>query len=120
RSCVAVGVARLEHGAARAGLVAAIDLPCGLDAASGVANGAVPAALTVPCGTIKRGLLHARGLAGRIVLVDIGLPAHFPADGEESAVMQSATFRGDAQAMQHRPSPSREADSRHTSARNIP
>lgn len=120
RGEVANGVARLEHAAARGAFVAAIDLPSGLDATSGAANGAVPAALTVTFGTIKRGLLHARGLAGRIVLVDIGLPAHFPADGEESAVMESATARGAAQAKQHRPSPSREADSRHTSGRNIP
>ncbi len=69
--------AQLQHARDRHATIVALDLPSGLDATTGeVAPGAVPADVTVTFGTIKRGLLIARGHAGRVVLVDIGLVEH--------------------------------------------
>ena len=48
--------------------------------------------LTITFGTIKRGHLVARGLCGRIVVVDIGLGAHAHRAGE-SALADGAWFR---------------------------
>ena len=56
--------------------VVAVDLPSGLHPDSGEADDAVlPAAITVTMGAVKSGLVSGRGseLAGRVVLVDIGL-----------------------------------------------
>lgn len=62
-----------SHGA----IIVSLDIPTGLDATTGaVAAGAVSAHCTITYGTVKRGLLLARGLAGRVVLVDIGLGEH--------------------------------------------
>jgi NAD(P)H-hydrate epimerase len=64
--------------AARGGgaFVLALDVPSGLDAATGAHPGAPRADLTVTFGTIKRGHLVARDWCGVIVVVDIGLGAH--------------------------------------------
>ncbi len=54
----------------------AVDLPSGVDPDRGTADDAVlPADLTVTFGAVKSGLLvePGRSLAGRIVLVDLGL-----------------------------------------------
>ncbi|MBI2796284.1 MAG: NAD(P)H-hydrate dehydratase [Gemmatimonadetes bacterium] len=59
--------------------VVALDVPSGLHASSGDASGAVTADLTLTFGTIKRGLLVARGTCGAIVVLDIGLGAPAPA-----------------------------------------
>lgn len=67
--CIARIVTARERGAA----VIAIDAPSGLDADTGSAEGAVRADLTLTFGTLKRGLAIARGNAGRIVVLDIGL-----------------------------------------------
>ncbi len=56
--------------------VVAVDLPSGLHPDTGEADDAVlPAAITVTMGAVKAGLVTGRGpeLAGRLVLVDIGL-----------------------------------------------
>lgn len=54
--------------------VVAVDVPSGVDAdTGGVAGAAVRADLTVTFGTLKPGLLLARGHVGRLHLVDIGL-----------------------------------------------
>lgn len=76
-SLLAVGSAR----AAQPGLaVIAVDLPSGVDADTGAADPATPRAdLTLTLGLPKRGLYAppGAGLAGRVEVVDIGLP---PAD----------------------------------------
>jgi len=60
--------------------VVAIDVPSGLDADGGDATGAVRADLTLTFGTLKRGLAIARGHAGRIIVLDIGLGDPAPGD----------------------------------------
>lgn len=62
--------------------VVALDVPSGLDATTGQPLGPVVAAdLTLTFGTLKRGLLVARGLAGAVAVLDIGLGAgHEPGD----------------------------------------
>jgi hydroxyethylthiazole kinase-like uncharacterized protein yjeF len=62
-------VARARQGVA----VVAIDVPSGLDATTGEAQGELHASLTVTFGTLKRGLLRARARCGEITVVDIGL-----------------------------------------------
>jgi hypothetical protein len=54
----------------------AVDLPSGLDPDDGTTDGVVlPAAITVTFGGVKAGLRRGSGpeLAGRVVLVDLGL-----------------------------------------------
>lgn len=63
--------------------VLAVDVPSGLDAASGAAGpGAVSAAVTVTFGALKPGLLlgEGRSRAGRLVVAPIGLPVPSPAE----------------------------------------
>jgi hydroxyethylthiazole kinase-like uncharacterized protein yjeF len=56
------------------GWVIAVDVPSGVDADTGAVTGAaVTADLTVTFGSLKPGLLIARGLVGDLQLVDIGL-----------------------------------------------
>jgi hydroxyethylthiazole kinase-like uncharacterized protein yjeF len=77
RGDVAAGLGRLSEAASRGAFVVAVDLPSGLNATDGSGR-AVAADLTVTFGTVKRGLLAARDLAGDIALVDIGLPHPSP------------------------------------------
>ncbi|MDL9981214.1 NAD(P)H-hydrate epimerase [Microbacterium candidum] len=54
--------------------VVAVDLPSGLDADDGASDGVVlPAETTVTFGAMKRGLAARVDLAGRVILVDLGL-----------------------------------------------
>jgi NAD(P)H-hydrate epimerase len=75
---VAECIARIAAAHDRGATVVAIDAPSGLDADTGTAVGAVRADLTLTFGTLKRGLAIARGVTGRIVVLDIGLgsPPH--------------------------------------------
>src|SRR5262249_42724565 len=58
-----------EHGA----VVVALDVPSGLDASTGAAEGRVVSAdLTLTFATAKRGHLVNRGVCGTIVVLDIG------------------------------------------------
>ena len=58
--------------------VIAIDLPSGLDASTGEDAGAVAAQATLSFGSVKRGQLLRRELAGQVVVLDIGLAAPEP------------------------------------------
>ncbi|MFN8582384.1 MAG: NAD(P)H-hydrate epimerase [Gemmatimonadaceae bacterium] len=70
------GIAEVRQWRARGVPVIALDLPSGLDATTGEADGVVPADWTITFGHVKRGLLIARGTCGRITAVDIGLGRH--------------------------------------------
>ncbi|MFN8572412.1 MAG: NAD(P)H-hydrate dehydratase [Gemmatimonadaceae bacterium] len=56
--------------------IVSLDVPSGMDATTGVADGAVRADWTITFGHMKRGLLVARGASGAITVVDIGLGTH--------------------------------------------
>jgi len=70
---IAACIARIATARANGATVVAIDAPSGLDADTGATTGAVRADLTLTFGTLKRGLAIARGITGRIVVIDIGL-----------------------------------------------
>ncbi len=74
----AAGAIRYINSLSRQSLVVAIDVPSGLDADLGRAEGdAITADLTVTLGLPKRGLLEPRAVnnVGRLEVGDIGLPA---------------------------------------------
>jgi NAD(P)H-hydrate epimerase len=73
RGGIATAVTRIAAMRAAGAAVVALDIPTGVDATTGAAAGAVMADLTLTFGTMKRGLLVARGHAGAIVVLDIGL-----------------------------------------------
>ena len=58
---------------ARGSIVAALDVPSGLDATTGDHSACVVADLTLSFGGVKRGTLLARDCCGEIVVIDIGL-----------------------------------------------
>ncbi len=66
-------IAQLAGLSQRGAAIVALDVPSGLDATTGEARGNLHASLTLTFGTLKQGLLKARGRAGAIVLLDIGL-----------------------------------------------
>jgi hydroxyethylthiazole kinase-like uncharacterized protein yjeF len=65
--------------------VVSLDIPSGLDASTGDVTTAIRADVTLTFGTLKRGLLVRRELAGRLVVLDIGLDAGGH-DGEPALV----------------------------------
>jgi len=73
RDEIAACIARIATARANGATVVSLDVPSGLDADTGAANGAVRADLTISFGSLKRGLAIARANAGRIVVCDIGL-----------------------------------------------
>jgi NAD(P)H-hydrate epimerase len=73
RGAIADAVARIALMRDSGVPVVALDVPTGVDATTGDAAGAVVADVTLTFGTMKRGLLVARGHAGMIVVLDIGL-----------------------------------------------
>ena len=79
RGAVAEAIAHAARLRAGGAVVVALDIPSGVDATTGDADGALAADLTLTFGAIKRGLLVARANAGRIALLDIGL-LHAPDD----------------------------------------
>lgn len=85
RDDVAAAVSRIGALRASGALVVALDVPSGVDATTGEAEGAVHADLTLTFGTCKRGLLVARDQCGAIAVLDIGLLA--AANGARSALL---------------------------------
>lgn len=73
RGAIAEAVREINACRDRGAFVIALDVPTGLDATSGEAEGSVRADVTISFGTGKRGTLNARGACGEIVIVDIGL-----------------------------------------------
>jgi NAD(P)H-hydrate epimerase len=76
RGSVAEAVGRIAELRAAGASVVSLDIPSGIEATTGNAEGAVTADVTIAFGTIKRGHLIARGRCGRIVVLDIGLGPH--------------------------------------------
>lgn len=73
RGAIAAAVNAINAARERGAIVVAVDVPTGVDATTGEAEGAVAADLTITFGTLKRGHLVARQACGAIVVVDIGL-----------------------------------------------
>jgi len=83
RDATAADCARLMLARDGGAKIVALDLPSGLDATTGaVAEGSVPAHVTLSFGTFKRGTLLRRDHVGRLVLLDIGLRLHGNVPGE--------------------------------------
>ncbi len=93
RGEVAAALEAMRVQRANGAVVVALDVPSGLDATTGADAHAVVADLTVTFGTMKRGLLLARGAAGEIVVVDIGLGVHNELDDGAPALVQGADAR---------------------------
>ncbi len=91
RAEIAGAIARINAARMRGAIVVALDVPSGLDATSGEHSVAVTADCTLTFGTIKRGLLAARGVAGRIVVLDIGLSETADA-GDTAAILVTGEF----------------------------
>jgi NAD(P)H-hydrate epimerase len=73
RGAIAAAIAEIGERRATGAAVASLDVPSGLDATSGAAEGAVQADLTLAFATMKRGLLISRDFAGYIEVLDIGV-----------------------------------------------
>jgi len=80
RGAVADAVAAIERLRRSGAAVVALDVPTGIDATTGAGDSSVQADLTLTFGTMKRGLLAARGVCGTVVVLDIGLGAHAALD----------------------------------------
>lgn len=87
RGDIATAVAMIARLGGRGASVCALDLPSGLDATTGHAQGEISATLTLTFGTVRRGQLLARDRCGTIVLLDIGLGAY----ARQSGVARLAT-----------------------------
>lgn len=75
RGEIANAIGQIAAARSRGARVVSLDVPSGIDANSGSAEGAVRADLTLAFGSMKRGLLVARELAGAIEVLDIGVYA---------------------------------------------
>lgn len=73
RGQIAAAIDSINARRAAGAVIAALDVPSGLDATSGHHTNCVVADLTISFGGIKRGTLLARDCCGVIVAVDIGL-----------------------------------------------
>ena len=73
RAGIATAISRVNEMRQRGSVVAALDVPSGLNATNGQHSNCVVADLTTSFGGIKRGTLLARDCCGEIVAVDIGL-----------------------------------------------
>lgn len=81
RGWAADAVRAIRQARADGASVVALDVPTGLDASTGATPGdVVHADLTLTFGSCKRGLLVARGCAGAIAVLDIGLDDEAVAD----------------------------------------
>jgi hydroxyethylthiazole kinase-like uncharacterized protein yjeF len=84
RDAIAHAIDAVQTMRARGAMVVALDVPSGLDATTGRAEGtSIIADLTLTFGTIKRGQLIDRDRCGTIVMLDIGLGSY--ADVNDSA-----------------------------------
>lgn len=100
--------ARLARARDRGATVVALDVPSGLDATTGeVADGSVPAHLTLSFGTVKRGALLRREHVGRLLLLDIGLGAFADVPGAHD---DAAWRYADAPVLRELLAPARAAD----------
>lgn len=93
RGDVASALQAMRGQRANGAVLVALDVPSGLDATTGDDAHAVVADLTITFGSIKRGLLLARGVTGEIVVVDIGLGVHNELDDAAPALVQRADAR---------------------------
>jgi len=93
RDAIAAAVAAIAESRRRGAAVVALDVPSGVDATTGSAEGAVRADLTVTFGTLKRGLTIARGHAGAIVVLDIGLGIHGDGGDDAPTLIDAAYVR---------------------------
>ena len=73
RAEIAAAIARVNSLRAKGAVVAAMDVPSGLNATTGQHSTVVIADLTTSFGGVKRGLLLARDCCGEIAVIDIGL-----------------------------------------------
>jgi hydroxyethylthiazole kinase-like uncharacterized protein yjeF len=73
RGRIADAIARINALRSEGALVAALDLPSGLDATNGSHSACVVADATFSFGGVKRGSLLGRDCCGQIVVLDIGL-----------------------------------------------
>jgi NAD(P)H-hydrate epimerase len=74
RGAIASLIDAANDARSRGAAIVALDLPSGLDASTGTADGSVISAdLTLTFATAKRGHLVNRGVCGAIVILDIGL-----------------------------------------------
>ncbi|MCC6241284.1 MAG: NAD(P)H-hydrate dehydratase [Gemmatimonadaceae bacterium] len=77
RDAVRIALAQMAALRDAGATVVALDVPSGLNASDGtIAEGSVPATMTLSYGTPKRGQLFARAHVGRLVVLDIGLGEH--------------------------------------------
>jgi NAD(P)H-hydrate epimerase len=73
RGKIAEAIGRINRMRSSGSRVAALDLPSGLDATTGVHSMCVIADISLSFGAVKRGALLARDCCGEIVVLDIGL-----------------------------------------------
>lgn len=73
RGKIAAAISKINALHGQGALVAALDVPSGLDATTGQHSSCVVADVTLSFGGAKRGLLLARDCCGEIVVLDIGL-----------------------------------------------
>jgi ADP-dependent NAD(P)H-hydrate dehydratase / NAD(P)H-hydrate epimerase len=73
RGKIGEAIARINELRGQRAVIAALDLPSGLDATTGQHSACVVADLTLSFGGVKRGTLLARDCCGEIVALDIGL-----------------------------------------------
>ncbi len=72
----------------------ALDIPTGVDSTTGAVDPlAVRADLTLTFGSMKRGLLIARGVSGEIAVLDIGLGIHSAGDGSAPVLIDASYAR---------------------------
>ena len=94
RGAIRDAILAIADARARGAIVVALDVPSGVDATTGQADGAVWADLTLTFGTLKRGLAIARDQAGAIAVLDIGL-------GSYAGIADGAPILVDADYVRH-------------------
>jgi NAD(P)H-hydrate epimerase len=95
RGRIATAADRLARYHDARAIIAALDVPSGLDATTGeIAAGSVPAHTTLSYGTMKRGQLIARAHVGRLLLVDIGLEDHAHLDDGAWMLAEASSLHG--------------------------